>query len=192
MVSTSAQNRPTMAATVELTNQIQRRRESHDLEVLTQDTLLHLQSSEVTLASYLSHVVRLSSGLLAHLLSKAGVGATSEGEIMSEATSGISASLQLLSSTVELFEARETLMYVSSLSPQTMALPSLKESHTHRKRRTIIKKNVIKRGALLPIPILAAGIWKVWSWGGRGGGHTSNREPLFGTLTLPGSLETHL
>ena len=92
-------------ATAELTNQIQQR-ESHDLERLTQEMLVHLKSSEMTLTGYVSRVVGLSTDLLASLLSKAGV--AREGEIRSEATSGITATLHLLVSAVELLEVRDT------------------------------------------------------------------------------------
>ena len=96
-------------ATAELTNQIQQR-ESHDLERLTQEMLVHLKSSEMTLTGYVSRVVGLSTDLLTSLLSKAG--AVREGEVRSEATSGITTTLQLLVSAVELLEARETLFYI--------------------------------------------------------------------------------
>ena len=87
-------------ATAELTNQNQRR-ESRDLEQVTQDMLVQLQASEVTLDRYCSRLVGLSVDCLSSQLSRVGV----EGrETRSEATSVLTACLQMLASTVDLIE----------------------------------------------------------------------------------------
>ena len=100
-------------ATAELTNQ-NHWRESHDLERLTQDMLVHLESSEVTLDNYCSLVVRLSTDRLTNLLSKAGV--EREGDTRSDPTSALTATLHLLASAVDLFEVSKREFYSGTLS----------------------------------------------------------------------------
>ena len=98
-----------MVAAVELTNQ-NPQTESHDLEQVTQEMLVHLQSTEMSLPHYRSRLVHLTTDCLVCQLSRAGVG---EGESEREATRMVATCIQLLSSTVELIEVYK--IWISAL-----------------------------------------------------------------------------
>ena len=103
----------TTAAVADLTNQ-SCRRESHDLEQLTQDMLVCLQSTEMSVHHYCSQLVAVVAAHIGGGLTRAGVreggergeggegreGGTAEVKV----TASINACLKLLASLVELFE----------------------------------------------------------------------------------------
>lgn len=91
------------AATVNLTNQ-SCRRESCDLEQLTQDMLVCLQQSEMNISYYYTQLMQAVTKHIIDGLNRAGV---REGDMESESgtiTATINACLNLLTSTVKMFE----------------------------------------------------------------------------------------
>ena len=100
----------TAAAVADLTNQ-SCRRESHDLEQLTQDMLVCLQSTEMSVHHYCSQLVAVVAAHIGGGLTRAGVREGEEGGEGGEGgtaemkvTASINACLKLLASLVELFE----------------------------------------------------------------------------------------